>query len=74
MRHFALTIYLKAVGYISTVAAPITWGATPESISVMNAEICNIGISVTAHNIPHKPGITKATTNSKLFKVVLNNQ
>lgn len=65
IRHLLSTIYLKAVGYISTVAAPITCGQTPESMTVMNAAICNSGISVIAHIIPHEPGTTKAATISK---------
>lgn len=57
--------YLDDVGYISTVAALITFGATQHSIRPMKAIICKMGISVNIQNKPHVPGTIKDTTIKK---------
>lgn len=62
-------IYLKAVGYTSTVAELTTFAPTPQSNSVKYPLICNIGMLCSIVDIPLAPIPMNVTTDGDLSSI-----
>lgn len=50
-----IVIYLRAVGYNSTVTALITFNATPQDRRMRKKNVCNVGLSVKTQPNPPNP-------------------
>lgn len=68
--------YLEVVGYSSTVTVFTILALIPQAIRAINKQICNNGMSVNMHAIPHAPVPnnmkTKSMKQKKYIKMILH--